>query len=596
MSEPTLRVKGLAVTTGAGDGERRLLDGISFTLERGGSIGLVGSSGAGKSTLGLALMRLLPDGILRVAGADVSLDGIDLLALREPEMRALRGRRIAMIFQEPMQALNPSMSAGDHLMESLIVHRIAHGSEAHERAVAMLDRVGIANARRAASMFPHEFSGGMRQRLLVASALLLAPDVLIADEPTTALDPTVQAQVLDLIDSMRRESGSALILISHDLDVVGERCDRLIVMDEGRIVEQGPAREVIEQPRAPATRRLAGARLLRGVGTPVERTGEGTPLLDISDLTVRYPLRRPLDRRGALHAVESVSLRIARGEALGLVGESGCGKSSLAHAILRLVPVHGGAVRFDGEDLLALRGESLRRMRRRIQLVPQDAGASLTPQMTIIDAVTEGMEVHGIARGHEARVRALALLDEMGLPARAAAAYPRELSAGERQRASIARALSTGPDLLICDEPVASVDAPVRAMLLDLLDRLRRERGLSLLFISHDLAAVGRIASRIAVMYLGRIVELGTSAHLLAHARMPYTQALLSAVPTGDPATSARRIVLTGELPSSFEPVAGCAFYPRCQQPSKDAECVGARPPLTASNGAGHVAACWKQV
>ena len=608
MNKPALRVRDLGVTAGTGEDRRVLLEGLNLSLERGSSAGLVGSSGAGKSTLGLALMRLLPEGLALDPRSQVELDGVDLLALRDGEMRERRGRRIAMVFQEPLQALNPSMAVGDQLAESLIVHGISLGREAEERAVEMLGKVGIAGARAAARRYPHEFSGGMRQRLLIASALLLGPDVLVADEPTTALDPTVQAQVLDLIDALRAETGTALLLISHDLDIVGERCERLLVLDGGRVVEDGPACEVLASPRAPATRTLSAARAKLATAVPAAAPAgdDGTPLLTVRELSVRYALdRRRGDfqlpgagarapERAVVHAVDSVSFSIARGESLGLVGESGCGKTSLAHAVLRLVPASGGGIHFDGVDLLASRGEALRRLRRRVQLVPQDAGASLTPQMTIGALVAEGLEVHGIATGKDARRRAAALLEEMGLPARVASVRPRELSAGERQRAAIARALATGPELLVCDEPVASVDAPTRMLLLDMLDRLRIERGLSLLFISHDLGAVSRITSRVAVMYLGRIVELAPTAHLMAQPRMPYTQALLSAVPTGDPAAVSRRVVLRGELPSAVNPPAGCPFHPRCPHPLKDAQCAEGRPPLT-ERDSGHLAACWKQ-
>lgn len=606
MTAPVLRVRDLGVTVGTGDRTQHLLDGVSFALERGSSVGLVGSSGAGKSTLGLALMRLLPEGALISARAEVWLGDEDLLLLRAEAMRERRGRRIAMVFQEPLQALNPSMPVGDQLSEALIVHGMAQGAEADERAIAMLDRVGIANARRASRSFPHEFSGGMRQRLLIASALLLGPDVLIADEPTTALDATVQAQILDLLDTLRAETGAALLFISHDLDVVGERCDRLLVLDEGHVVEEGPASEVIATPRAPATRWLAAARHLLATTTADATTVPQAaprgarpvppPLLAVRGVGVQYAARRRLlgGVPEVVRAVEDVSLTIQPGEALGLVGESGCGKTSLAHAILRLVPVSAGTVHFGGHDLLALGRGPLRRMRRRLQLVPQDAGASLTPHLTIEALVVEGLEVHGLARGRAARDRARELLNEMDLPDRAAEALPRELSAGERQRAAIARALATDPDLLICDEPVASVDAPTRALLLDMLDRLRRERGLALLFISHDLAAVSRLTSRVAVMYLGRIVESARTADALRSPRMPYTQALISAVPTGDPDTRRHRIVLVGELPSPVSPPSGCPFHPRCPHPAKDEQCRRARPPLEEA-APGHVAACWKQ-
>jgi peptide/nickel transport system ATP-binding protein len=570
--------------------EHRLLDAVAFAIAAGESVGVVGPSGAGKSSLGSALLRLLPPGASVEPTASVRLNGTELLALNDAAMRQRRGREIALIFQEPLLALNPAMRVGAQLAESLTVHGLATTAEARERAIAMLAKVGISDPRHAAERFPHEFSGGMRQRLLIATALLPGPSLIIADEPTTALDPTIQAQVLDLLDALRAETGAALLHISHDLDVIGERCSRVLVMDKGRIVEEGEAQALIRTPRSAQARALVAARLShssprRGASTTTTASGataampatETTSLLTGDRISVTYEDRRR--RGGVLTAVREVSLTIGRGEVVAVVGESGCGKSSLAHAILRLADA-SGTISLDGASLGELQGEALRRIRRRVQWVPQDAGAALTPHLTARTLVAEGLIVHGLAAGAAASARAGELLGEVGLGAELHDRLPSELSAGERQRVTIARALSTSPDLLICDEPVASVYAPNRALLLDLFDRLRRDRALSMLFISHDLAAVRRIADRVLVMYLGRLVEAGTVDEVLSAPLMPYTTALLAAVPTGDPAARRARVLPLGEPPSALVPPPGCPFHPRCPSQLKDEACRGSLPPL----------------
>jgi peptide/nickel transport system ATP-binding protein len=563
-----------------------LLSGVSFDIPAGSTVGLVGPSGAGKSTLALSLMRLLRHGTALDAASEIRVGDTALHTLGAREMRAIRGRRIAMVFQEPLLALDPAMPIGEQVAEAAIVHGIAP-DEARDRARAMLERVGFAAAGRAATLYPHELSGGMRQRALIAAAMMLGPDLLVADEPTTALDPTIQAQVLDLLARLREESGTTLLLISHDLDVVGERCERVIALEQGRVVQDAPAAEVLRSRRPAAQLRAPGA---------VRPTPPGPPLLEVRSLQVRFPGAGALGRAGAVHAVEELSFTLAKGEALGVVGESGCGKTSAALAILRLIEPSAGQVRLDGAELDAFGRRALRRLRKRMQLVPQDAGASLTPHLTAEALVAEGLEVHGLAQGSEALRRARVLLDEVGLPSRVAGARPGALSSGERQRVAIARALAPEPDLLICDEPVASVDDATRERILTLLEHRRDTGGLALLFISHDLAAVARIASRVLVMYLGRIVESGTTAGVLGTPRMPYTQALLAAVPTGEPARLARRTVLTGEAAGSGERPRGCAFHPRCPHPRKDDQCRGERPRLVPV-GVGaeeHLAACGK--
>jgi peptide/nickel transport system ATP-binding protein len=596
VSAPLLTVEALGVVVAGAGPARHLLQDVGFTLERGESVALVGPSGAGKSTLGHALLRLLPSGGRFTAGARVRLGDLELGDLDARALRGVRGRRVALVPQEPLLALDPTMRIGAQLVEGIVAHGLGDAASARARTIAALDRVGIPDARRAVDRFPHEFSGGMRQRALIAAALVLEPELLIADEPTTALDPTVQAQVLDLLEQLRAETGSALLLISHDLDVVGERCTRTLVLDGGRVVEEGATAELLRAPRSGAGQALAAARRrVRAGAAPVPTRTGAAPLLDATSVTVEYAARRLPGRSAdsSWRAVSDVSLQLARGEAMGLIGESGCGKSSLARALLRLGPLTSGTVRFDGRDLATLDAEALRRLRRRLQLVPQDAGASLTPHLTAGALVREGLEVHGLATGADASRRAEALLEHLGLPSRAAATRADELSSGERQRVAIARALAVEPDLLVCDEPVASVDAVTRLALLDLLADLRREHGLALLVISHDLDAVRRLADTVAVMYLGRVVERGPVALLHGASRMPYTQALIAAEPTGDAADRARRLRIQGEVSPDTATARGCPFHGRCHHPAKDQACA-AEPPALRALAPGHEVACWK--
>lgn len=594
MNAPLLSVRALGVETGAG---RAVLRDVSLDVAPGASLGIVGSSGAGKSTFAAALLRLLPSDLALVEGSSIRFEGTELATLPPGAMRAVRGRRIALVPQEPLLALDPAMRIGRQLAEAVVAHALDDGAGATGRAEAMLARVGLTDPRNAMHRFPHELSGGMRQRVLIAAALVLEPALLVADEPTTALDPTLQAQVLDLIDELRAATGTALVLISHDLAVVGERCADVVVLDGGRVAEAGRTRTILEHPASDAARRLATARLERRTAraTRTAVAMDDAPLLDVQHVSVRYEGRHALPgaRWPAVEAVREVSLCVARGEAVGVVGESGCGKTSLARAILRLGPLAGGRIILGGVDVAALPAAALRQLRRRMQYIPQDAGASLTPHRTAAQLVAEGLEVHGIATGSDADRRARALLERLALPARVADARPTQLSTGERQRVAIARALGPGPELLICDEPVASVDAVTRAGLLDLLDDLRREQRLALLLISHDLDAVRRIASRLVVMYLGRVVESGTTSLLADEARMPYLQALLAAEPTGDPAARAARPHLRGDLPAAGPPPAGCPFHPRCPHPARDAQCT-ASPPALRTVASGHEVACWK--
>ncbi|MBX7118308.1 MAG: ABC transporter ATP-binding protein [Gemmatimonadaceae bacterium] len=569
---------------------RPLLRDAHVSLEPGGTLGVVGPSGAGKSTLALAIAGLLPRGARLAPGSTIHLGSTALHALDPRAMRDLRGRRLGFVFQEPALALDPAMPIGAQVAETAIVHGIPP-REAAARAVAMLDRVGFADAARAARRYPHELSGGMRQRALIASAMLLAPELLIADEPTTALDPTIQAQVLDLIDRLREESGTALLLISHDLALVAERCERVLTIEGGEVTDDRVAAQALAAYR--------GRRQVPDVALPAlapERVRTGT-LLEARGLAVTYAPAHllPLARRAAaVTAVHPMDLTIAHGEVVALVGESGCGKTSVGHALLRLVEPAAGRIVFDGTDVRALAREPLRQLRRRMQVVPQDAGASLTPHLTCEALVAEGLEVHGLAVGEVARDCARALLDELGLPRRAATARPRELSSGERQRVAIARALATDPDLLVCDEPLASVDEAARAHVLGVLAARRAKHGMAILLISHDLDAVRRLASRVLVMYLGKVVEEAPGAAALTTPAHPYAQALVAAIPSGASAVLRRLTTVRGELPR-LAPDRGCPFAPRCQHPLKDDRCRSEHPSLAPlmQDRSAHRCACW---
>lgn len=485
-AHPALRVCDLTVRDrSTGDS---LIEGVSFEAMRGEAIGIVGESGAGKSTLALALMGLLSPALERASTSALWLGETALHDLTARDWRPVRGRRIAMVFQEPLVALGPAMRVGAQVIEAGTVHGLSP-EEAERRTLALFAQLELPDPVQLATRYPHELSGGMRQRVLLAMAMLHRPEVVIADEATTALDPALRRTVLDTVDALRREHGTTVLLISHDHALMASRCDRMWTMAAGRMTTTQPT------PPAPPT-----------VRPPVARDeGTRTPILTVRDLVVDYTAASIVrDANASTRAVDGLSLMIDRGEIVGLIGPSGSGKTSVARAILRLTPVTRGTVHLETTDLLALEGSALRRMRRRLQWIPQDAGAALTPHLRVEALVAEGLEVHELARGGEARRQARALLDEVGLPARAATVRPAELSTGERQRVAIARALATRPDLLLCDEPVANLDPTRRAQILDLLAELQRARGLSILLISHDEAVNERLASRVISMYLGR--------------------------------------------------------------------------------------------
>ncbi len=556
---PVLSVRGLTVSVRAGGAERALVEGLSFDLARGETLGIVGESGSGKSLTSLAIMGLLPPPSVRASAGRIMFGGQDLLGLPEGGMRRIRGRRIAMIFQEPMTSLNPVMTVGAQLIEAISAHESLPRAEARARALAALRSVRISQAERRLSQYPHELSGGMRQRVMIAMALALRPDVLICDEPTTALDVTVQREVLDLLRDLQRETGTALILITHDMGVVAEMAARVIVMRAGRMVEEGPVRRIFAAPEAQYTRDLLAAVPRMGDGSGAAPPPVAEPVARLADLRVRFDIRGGLMQRVThrVHAVEHVSLTINQGETFALVGESGCGKSTIARAIVGLVP-HEGRIEVAGRALHGLTAEGRRALCRDVQMVFQDPMAALDPRMRVGDLVAEPLAIHGIGTEAERRRRTAELFERVGLPAEAMARYPHEFSGGQRQRICIARALALQPKLIICDESVSALDVSVQARVLALLEELKRDLGIAYLFISHDMAVVENIADRVGVMYLGQIVETGSRAQIFGNPLHPYTRRLIEAVPVPDPGHARPpRPRLSGEVPSPVWPVGG---------------------------------------
>jgi peptide/nickel transport system ATP-binding protein len=557
----TLDVSNLTVSVRGEDGERPVVSDLSFRLAHGETLCLAGESGSGKSMTALAIMGLLPQPAARLAGGAVRLGDTDLTALGEAGMRQVRGNRIAMIFQEPMTSLNPVLSIGGQLIEAIEAHAQVSRSEARERAVRALKAVRIPDAPGRLSQYPHELSGGMRQRVMIAMALALRPDVLIADEPTTALDVTVQGEVLELLRDLQREQGTGIILITHDMGVVAEMADRVIVMRHGRMVEEGGAGAIFANPQAEYTSELLAAvpRIGAGSGRQPTRSDAGSdrPVVAARDLSVRFDLHGGffgrVDRR--VHAVEGVSFAIAPMQTLSLVGESGCGKSTTAKALAGLV-AYSGRIEIGGRNLAGLPRDQRKAVRRDVQMIFQDPYASLDPRMQVGELVAEPLLIHGIGTKSERNERVATLFQRVGLSPDQMRRYPHEFSGGQRQRICIARALALRPKLIIADESVSALDVSVRARVLALLRELQREFGVAYLFISHDMAVVENISDRVAVMYLGRIVEMGTRDQVFSNPRHPYTRRLIEAVPIPDPLRRRARFArLDGDLPSPVRKV-----------------------------------------
>ena len=650
MNAPLLKITGLSTALTGNEAVVRAIDGLSLEIARGETFALLGESGCGKSMTALSVMRLLPE-TGEVTAGTVELDGEDLLAKSEKDMRDVRGRRVAMIFQEPMLSLNPVMTVGAQIGETLARHTELEAAALEARVLELLTAVGIPDPLRRRDEYPFQLSGGMKQRVMIAIALACDPELLIADEPTTALDVTIQSQILELLRELQRTRGMAMLLITHDLAVVAENAHRVAVMYAGEIVETATREQFFSSPAHPYSRKLfdslpgarrrgealavirgsvpqltqefrgcrfadrcdqvsarcrtalpawhdlgggqgvrchlfasdaAGAvapaseadRVPGGVTASVSASTDAAnavpgPLLEVTDLKIHFPLRGGLFQRvtGSVKAVDGVSLTLHAGRTLGLVGESGCGKTTVGKGLLRLIEPTGGRVLYAGEDLARLTRSELRSRRNQIQIIFQDPYASLNPRMRVAEIIEEGMLALGIGdSGRERQRRIDLLLDEVGLAPEMKLRYPHEFSGGQRQRIAIARALSVEPRLIVCDEPTSALDVSVQAQILNLLKSLQSRKGLSYLFITHNISVVEFLAHEVAVMYLGRIVEHGAVEAVLHAPRHPYTRALLSAVPQIDIAGGVPRttIRLKGDMPSPADPPAGCHFHPRC--------------------------------
>ncbi len=561
---------------------------LSFHVDRGETLAIVGESGSGKSVTSLSLMRLVEHGGGHIVGGRMALrrrDGnvLDLARAPDSTMRGIRGADIAMIFQEPMTSLNPVFTAGDQIAESIRVHQGKTASEARAEALRMLELVRIPEARNVLGRYPHQLSGGMRQRVMIAMALACRPALLIADEPTTALDVTIQAQILQLIRLLQEEMNMGVVFITHDMGVVAEVADRVLVMYRGREVETGTSEEVFARPRERYTRALLAAvprlgamhgtelprkfDLLRTDDAPADEAPpqpqdtvrpDVPPVLRVQDLVTRFDLPSGLFGRVTrrVHAVERVSFDLRPGETLALVGESGCGKSTTGRSLLRLVDSQSGLIEFGGRNVRELPRGTLQGLRRNIQFIFQDPFASLDPRLTVGFTIMEPLLVHGIASGREAQQRVEWLLRKVGLPPEVAQRYPHEFSGGQRQRIAIARALALNPQVVVADESVSALDVSIQAQIVNLMLDLQRELGIAFLFISHDMAVVERISHRVAVMYLGQIVEIGPRRAIFENPQHPYTKRLMAAVPVADPARRhLKRELLEGEVPSPIRAV-----------------------------------------
>ena len=538
MTEALLSVRDLRVSFETQGGGVRAVDGVSFDLAPGEVLAIVGESGSGKSVTAQTIVGLTSSPNARIEGS-VKLGGRELVGVSERELLGVRGARVAMVFQEPMTSFNPVYRVGWQIAEAIRAHGGEVGArEARERAIELLDSVGIPDAERRVDDYPHQFSGGMRQRAMIAMALSLDPEVLIADEPTTALDVTVQAQILALLQRLNRERNLATILITHDLGVVAEVADRVLVMHEGAIVERGGLDQVFYSPTDPYTRKLLDAVVRLDAAPPLRPARESEPLLEVTDLVKHFPVRRGLifNREvDPVRAVDGVSLSVKRGETLGLVGESGSGKTTLSRTLLQLEKPTSGSVRFEGREIAGLSRRQMRPLRPEMQIVFQDSNASLNPRRRIGQIVGEPLRLQGEASGAERQRRVRELLDRVGLAPEHYNRFPHEFSGGQRQRIGIARALALQPKLVIADEPVSALDVSIRAQILELLTDLQEEFGLTYVFVAHDIGVVRHVSDRIAVMHEGKIVEQGPADEVCERPQDPYTRQLLAAVPIPDP-------------------------------------------------------------
>lgn len=666
IAKALIRVEDLRTYLDTPQGRLRAVDGVSLQIYRGETLALLGESGCGKSMTALSMMGLVPKPAGHYAGGRVLVDNVDLLALPEVAMRKIRGRRLGMIFQEPMSALNPVLTVGEQIAEGLRLHhgrQYTNNKAARDRGISLLHEVGMPDPARRWNEYPHQLSGGQKQRVVIAIALAGEPDLLIADEPTTALDVTIQAQILALLTRLQRERGMAMLLITHDLAVVRQVADRVAVMYAGRIVEQASRKQLFTHPQHPYTRKLflsAPGRDKRGGDLSVIRgavpalTGhlpachfaercdfawdacykvapdwhtadgarvlchlydpqynehpapQGFPsasatqqneiarhadeaILKAENLAVHFPIHRGVLKRtvGYVYAVDGVSLKLYPGRTLALVGESGCGKTTLGRAIAQLQRPSAGSVEFNGQQMAALGSRALRRVHRYLQMIFQDPFSSMDPRMMVGEIIEEGMLAQGIGgKSAERYKRVVDLLQQVGMSESAMLRYPHEFSGGQRQRICIARALALEPQVIVCDEPTSALDVSVQAQVLNLLARLQNELSLSYLFITHNMAVVAYLAHEVAVMYLGRVVEQGNAEEILNHPKHPYTQALLSATPEISEHDQREVIHLRGDLPSPARPPSGCHFHPRCPQAMD--KCKRAYPGVSKFSGSHH--------
>ncbi len=647
---------------------------VSFHLDAGETLGLVGESGCGKSMTGLSIMGLLPNGG-HVVGGSIKLEGRELVGMPGAELRSIRGNDVAMIFQDSASSLNPTKTVGDQVAEPVMLHRGAGRKEAHDRAVEVLTLVGIPRPKERLGDYPHQLSGGLRQRVMIAIALSCDPKVLIADEPTTALDVTIQAQILALLDDLKTQLGMSVLLVTHDMGVVAGRADRVNVMYAGRVVETAATDELFHSMHHPYTQGLLASiprldqdnrrRLYSIPGAPPDLTspppgcryaprcpyadekcqaeeptlveggpdftrngaggsapghafacwhpvagpvvleagedqggsegpGQGDALLEVDHVVKEFPVTAGaiLQRKvGAVKAVSGVSVRVGRGEIYGLVGESGCGKTTLGKVIVGLETPSAGKVRLLGRDVFAARGRELRKARRDLQMMFQDPYSSLDPRMRVGSILREPLAIQGVGTRQEQDRIIADMLREVGLPANATERYPHEFSGGQRQRIGLARALTLEPKVVVADEPVSALDVSIRSQVLNLMRRLQRAHGQSYVVISHDLAVVKYLSDRIGVMYLGKLVEEGSGDDIYHRAAHPYTAALIDTIPLPDPGKERAKteVGIRGELPSPINPPSGCRFRTRC--PRAEQRCADEEPQLAAF-GAGHVAAC----
>ncbi len=579
-STPIAQIQELRVEFQTQDGPVVGVENVSFDIKSGETVCVVGESGSGKSVSSLSLMRLVEFGGGKITGGRLLFErqnnpAVDLAQTDQDLMREIRGNEIGMIFQEPMTALNPVFTVGRQLTEGLRLHKGMTKAEAEARALELLTQVRIPQPDQRLKQYPHELSGGMRQRVVIAMALACSPRLLIADEPTTALDVTIQAEILALIDRLKRETGTAVMFITHDMAVVAQMADRVVVMFRGNKVEEGTVEEIFENPQHPYTKALLAAVPKLGEMTgkaypePMKLLGtkdeeivpiKGTTeiLLTVKNLTTRFPVKGGFFRRtiANVHAVEDLSFTINKGQTLSLVGESGCGKSTAGRSILRLVEPLSGEIDIAGKDIMALNTRDLREARLDMQMIFQDPFASLNPQMQLSDQVAEPIHNYGTLKGAELTKRIEMLFDRVELPRSFMRRFPHELSGGQRQRVAIARALALNPKLIIADEAVSALDVSVQAQVVNLMLELQQELELSFLFISHDMAVVERVSHQVGVMYLGRIVELGSRQQVFENPQHPYTQALMKAVPIADPRKRKKESELNFKpIPSPIHPV-----------------------------------------